>query len=239
MTKKSKQQKKNKNRSVNNVGIRSDLKITTSIPRSPNAVVKLVRATSRNIIYNAANGLTGLPASDLGLTFSPSSTDYRVGGTSIYSDALPNVTEISSLYDQYRIEKITLRIDVPMGISDAYMVSGVVFPQINYVLDRDDSGSFTKNDLLQYPQMRIHNFNTNGYKPLQIEFSPTPLRDIAGAGISTSYGPMNSAPWIRTTELITPHYGIKMFFDDFGTSANANLFCQFTIWYHLALTNPK
>lgn len=234
-----KSKKQNKKRSVNNAGIRSDLKVTTGIPRQPNAVVKMIRATSRNMIYNPSTGLAGYTQSDLALTFSPNQTDYRIGGVSIYADALPNVSELSALYDQYRIDKITLRIDVPLGVADSYIASGVVYPQIYYVLDRDDATSFAKNDLLQYPQLRVHNFNTSGYKPFQVEFAPTPLRDIAGTGVATSYSPMNSAPWIRTTELTTPHYGLKLFFDDFGTSANTNLYLNFTIWYQMSLTNPK
>lgn len=146
------------------------------------------------------------------ITFSPGATDWRFDGTSIYQDSLPNLTEFTNLFDQWRLKSVVVRVDVPMGNSNSFQTP-IVYPDIFYIADYDDTGSATLTDIAQYPQMQIHNFNRDGYTPLMFKLSPKPLRDIAGAGISTSYGPMSYAPWIRTANMITPHYGVKLAFN--------------------------
>lgn len=212
----------------------------TRIPIRSNPTIPIRRATTRTLLctYGATDGYA---FNDVQLAFAPGSTNYRIGGTSIYSDALPNNAEFSNLFDQYRIKSVIVRMDCP----DAWANSAptptqpVFLPLVYYALDYDDPGSALKNNLLEYPQVNIHSFYTNGYKPLILKFSPKPLVDIAGSGIATAYGPMQKAPWIRTSEMTVPHYGLKMFFE-FPSSTQINTIqISYTIWYDLEFTNPK
>lgn len=172
------------------------------------------------------------------ITFAPGATDWRIGGSSLYSDALPSLTELTNLFDQYRINKVYLQIDYPMGNSNSY-ANPQINPLVYYVTDYDDPNDASLSDLLQYPQLQQHNFWRGGYTPLLMSFSPKPLRDIAGSGIGTGYGPMTYAPWIRTADTIVPHYGLKMTHDFFGiTQANSIKF-KVTVWYDMSFTNPK
>lgn len=93
--------------------------------------------------------------------------------------------------------------------------------------------------MLQYPQCRVHNFYKDGYNPFQVTLSPKPLRDVAGSGLSTGYGPMPTAPWLRTADMSIPHYGLKMALDYFGYVQTINMGLVITIWYDLEFTNPK
>ncbi len=187
---------------------------------------------------NAATGLDGYPYYDMQLVFNIGSVNWRIGGTSIYTDTLPNVTELTNLYDQWRLKGVIVRVDVPLGLSNS-LASSSISPLVMYAPDYDDSGSAVKADLLQYPQMKVHSFLKDGYTSLMFEFHPKPLRDIAGSGVSTVYGPMATAPWIRTSDTTTPHYGLKFFYDFMGTSANVNSPLEFTIFTDIELTNPK
>lgn len=171
-------------------------------------------------------------------TFSPGATDYRLGGVSIYSTALPDLTDFTNLFDQWRIKRVILRCDIAAGYSNS-APTPIIMPNIFYVSDYDDSQNLSVVDILQYPQLQVHNFYEGGYKPLQISLSPKPLRDVAGAGISTGYGPMPVAPWLRTADSSLPHYGVKFAFDWLGKVQTATVQMQTTIWYEMEFTNPK
>lgn len=214
------------------------LKQITPIPRNP--IHKFRRALSRRFTWNpstqAIDGLAATPS--LQVTFSPSTTNWRLGGTSVYNDVLPNVSEFSALYDQWKISNIEIRWDFS---SQQSMNSGPTHtaPLLYYTADYDDVGNASIFDLSQLPQTRIHCFNTNGYSPLCLRLKPRPLVDVAGSGISTTYAPMDRNPWLRTADMSTPHYGMKFCYDGFGASFNFDLYFNIVIWYDLEFTNPK
>ncbi len=229
--------RKRNNRRGRDSGIGAAARVSTSMQPSRNPVLSIRRATTRQLLatYGAIDGSV---ASTIQLTFSPGATNYRLGGTSLYSDALPNSAEFSNLFDDYKIKKITMRIDAP----NAWTNSGptpVFLPNIIWAIDRNDGGDAVISDLLQYPQAQIHSFYQNGYTPLMFSFSPVPLRDIAGSGVSTSYGAMPSPPYIRTAEMVTPHYGVKMALDFASNSQIYTIPLRFTVWYDLEFINPK
>lgn len=217
----------------------SGLKKTLVVPAPKNTVVRIMRATQRILGVNAGGGIDGHPYYDMQLTFSPSATRYYIQGTSIYSDPLPNVSEFSSLFDSWRLKKVVVRIDVPMGVSNSGLSPGFVLPQLLYAPDYNDSGSASRTDLLQYPQVLTHNFNRDGYTPLMFEFSPRSLTEVSSGIVSTSYinTPLNA--WHRTSNMDVQHYGIKFYLDFFGLALNQSFPVEFTIWYDMEFTNPK
>lgn len=173
------------------------------------------------------------------LTFAPGATDFRLGGVSIYTDALPNNTEFSQLFDQYRIVGVTVRIDLN---PNAFTNSGVAFtPPIAYfIADYDDPQDATISACLQYPQVLTHSWNTDGYTPFIAHLKPKPLRDVAGSGIATGYSPMAVAPFIRTSDMTVPHYGLKMALANNGASVNAVTgFFLINVFYDMEFINPK
>lgn len=209
------------------------------IPRVPNPVTSIVRAVQKRYSLAPTTGVDGFGVFDLQYSYSPGSTTTSIGGTVVYNDPLPNVTDFANLFDQYRIQKVTVRFDIAIGLQNSALTPGYYLPRINYVPDYDDSASALNVDLLQYPQFQIHDFMRDGYTPLMFEFSPVPLVDIAGAGIATTYGPMKTAPWLRTSSMTTPHYGTKMVIDFQGAVSNVAIPMIMTVWYHLQFTNPK
>ncbi len=205
-------------------------------------VFKIRRGLRRSIVWNSAAGgtLDGTSASTIQVTFAPTATNWRFAGVSIYTDLLPNTSEFSNLFDQWRIKDVMLRIDIPAGFYAGGTATTQVFmPDLYYVVDYDDQGDATVTDMLQYPQSRRHNFATNGYSPLILKFSPKPLVDVAGSGVSTTYGPMQTAPWLRTADMSTPHYALKFAIDSMTAAANVGIPMLFTVWYDLEFTNPK
>lgn len=157
---------------------------------------------------------------------------------SIYTTALPNVSEFSNLFDQWRLKSVIVRCDFASGYSNSASTP-IILPNLYYVSDYDDPGDCTIEDMLQYPQVQVHNFYRNGYEPFQVSLSPKPLVDVAGSGISTGYGPLPVAPWLRTSNMSLPHYGLKIALDWMGKVQTSDVQMVITIWYNLEFTNPK
>jgi len=173
------------------------------------------------------------------LTFSPGAINFRYAGVSIYNDALPNSSEYVNLFDQYRVRGVSVRIDYDTNM---FSNSGVAYspPLCLFVLDHDDPNDAAVADLLQFPQVITHAFTEGGYKPFIATFNPRPLVDVAGAGVTTGYSPMKTAPYIRTSEMSIPHYGMKMAILSQGASVSATIgYFQVTTFMDLEFINPK
>lgn len=219
-------------------GTTQPARMIRSLPVGINPSMPFRRAIRRAFAfdYSTIDGVGTSPT--MQLSFAPSATDYRINGVSVYSTALPGASEFYALFDQYKIMSVTVRIDIPASYANGG-TTPINLPNLYYVADYDDSADCGITDMLQYPQVQVHNFYKDGYTPFMVKLSPKPLRDIAGSGISTGYGPMPTAPWIRTAEPSIPHYGLKLAFDFFGLIQTADIPMVTTIWYDLAFTNPK
>jgi hypothetical protein len=201
--------------------------------------MKIRRSWTQDISYYGSNGWFNLGSPDMQIQFAASASTIFLGGSAVYGPTTPNSSEFSALFDQYRLLQATIRIDWDYN---SYPVSGgtAVAPLIYYAADYDDSTSSSLSTLLQYPGVQTHSFLENGYKPLIVTVRPKPLRDIASTGVLTAYGPMTVAPWIRTADLTTPHYGLKFCASQFGLGGTA-LIGQITITCYLDMefANPK
>jgi len=240
--------KKNKSRSKRSKNNRSKDKgnsITsmgrsmTKVPPPVNTTFRMRRSWTQDIGYYGANGWFNQGVPDFQINFAAGQSNINIGGVGVYGPTTPNSAELSNLFDQYRIAQVTVRID---WVYNSYPVSSgtAVAPLLYYVADYDDSGSAVLSSLLQYPGVRTHSFLQNGYTPLVFQVKPKPLRDVASTGLLTSYGPMTSAPWIRTAELSTPHYGMKFCASQFGiggTSLTGNI--TITTYIDMDMANPR
>jgi len=197
------------------------------------------RSWTQDISYFGTQGWFNTGSPDFQISVAAGPSIVNIGGVAVYGPSTPNAAELSNLFDQYRIVGCTLRIDWDYN---SYPVSGgtAVAPLIYYAVDYDDSGSSPVSTLLQYTGVQTHSFLENGYSPLIVGFKPRPLRDIASTGAFTAYGPMPTAPWIRTSEMSTPHYGMKFCASQFGLGGTA-LIGQITITCYLdiELANPR
>jgi len=210
-----------------------------NVPRPSNAVHKIRRSWTLPISYFGTAGWANLGSPDFQINFAASVSNVNIGGVSVYGPNTPNASELSALFDQYRLVGATIRIDWDYN---SYPVSAgqSIAPVIYYVADYDDSGGAILTDLLQYPGVQTHSFMENGYSPLICHVKPKPLRDIASTGLLTAYGPMSTAPWIRTADMTTPHYGLKFCASQFGVGGTAQTgSISITCYLDMEFANPK
>ncbi len=212
-----------------------------SVPRPVTQTYNIRRSWAQQISFNPSTGWGGLSSSNLQIEFAASVSTIRIGGVAIYSPTLPNSSEFANLFDQYKIKRVTTRLDWSINSYNptANDVAAVV-PLIFAAVDHDDSADAGVTDLLQYPGVITHSFLTNGYKPLIIKHTPRPLRDVAGTGITTDYSPMSNNPYLRTSGMTTPHYGLKIAGQSMGASVNTTVgYLLITSYFDLELINPK
>lgn len=239
MTKNSRKRNNQAKRKRDQTSITQMARPLKSVPRSPSVPFKIRRSWQQDIAYYGTQGWFNTGSPDFQINFAASVSNINIGGVAVYGPATPNSAELSNLFDQYRLIGVTVRID--WDYNSYPVTSGnAVAPLIYYVADYDDSGSSVVADLLQFPGVQTHSFLENGYRPLIVSVKPKPLRDVASTGILTAYGPMTVAPWLRTADMTTPHYGLKFASQQFGLGGTAHVgTIHITCYIDLELANPK
>lgn len=123
---------------------------------------------------------------------------------------LPNYTEFTSLYDEYRIKYIKVEFlpkfdsvvmpDVTGVTNTARM--GYLFSAVDY----DDSSSPSSLEtILQYQTMK----RTKTSDVHSRYWSPCTAKEYYVSGVSSGYG-REKAPWLDCESVSVPHYGLKI-----------------------------
>jgi hypothetical protein len=217
----------------------SIISLKNQVPRPVVQSYNIRRSWTQQINYNPGAGGWNSASPDIQFNFAASVSNINLGGVGTFSPTTPNSSEFSALFDQYRIKGITLRLDWDCN---SYSVSNIssAAPLLYVVADYDGSTDAAVSDLLQYPQVVTHSFMESGYKPLIMHIKPRPLMDIASTGVLTAYSPAKVAPFIDTSYMTVPHYGIKLASSGNGASTNAVVgYMQCTAYIDLEFINPR
>lgn len=153
--------------------------------------------------------------SDITASFnSATGVTTNIAGAYVLSlDTLPNYTEFTNLYDQYKINGIKLSFVPSCNSYINSSVSGtsvaVGFSRFNSAIDYDDSTTPTsENVLLQYGSLRT----TPGFKNHTRYFKPkvrnaAVIDTVSGA---LAAGPSRGGQWLSTSAPDVEHYGLKV-----------------------------
>lgn len=140
-----------------------------------------------------------------GITFCTYNFEFKL------SD-VPNYTEFTALYDQYRIRKVVCRF-IPKQSSSMLMpydasgsVGNTIIPRMWAAVDYDDSSALTSIDeIKQYSKAQAWPFTQKH----SVVISPKVDKAIYNTAISTAYGPAGGV-WIDCGNPDVPHYGLKL-----------------------------
>lgn len=148
---------------------------------------------------------------------------------------LPSVSEFGSLFDDYRINKVVLKL-IPqitasnMPFNEAQLGgSGTGTgrnPRVFYAADYDDNNVVSSIDVLrQYANVKVR--QVVGNKPIKIIITPAISQEIYRTSTSTAYAP-KWKQWLDLAYNDIPHYGIKMWVENCagiaGSSTTASIF---------------
>lgn len=137
-----------------------------------------------------------------------SSAGASSGALNMTFNMLPNYTELTSLFDQYRINKLVYRFVPTFSDGSLTASSGTCIPNLHIVKDYDDSTDPTNTTtLMQYPNYQMW----PSHKQRSIKFTPAVLSDfMEGAGTAT--GP-KFKQWINLANTAVEHRGIKYYLE--------------------------
>lgn len=162
---------------------------------------------------------------------------------------LPTYGDFSALFDQYKINKVKVKITpyscssiLQTGVGAANNQAGAVI--IHSVIDYDDATQFGANtagidQMRQYPSYRTNNFFQMG-KPIKRYFTPHIAQAAYGSGVFASYA--NVGPrWIDMASTDVQHYGLKFIAETFQPDTSVPMFVWFKMEATLYLTckNPR
>lgn len=158
--------------------------------------------------------------------------------TSFSISQLPNVSEFTSLYDNYRIEKVVFRMRpywTDLSVSGTTVQSYALAP-IYTAIDLDSAAlPASTATLRQYSTCRSH----TALRPITRVLRPRPLTEIYESALGTSYALAPKNVWLDTARTSVPHYGIKVA-ASFPNVAAAN-WISYTVEaeFHLAFRGPN
>jgi len=122
-------------------------------------------------------------------------------------NSLPNYTEFTTLFDQYRITNIramwmpNVRTNTPSSASSTLL--GTVPPLIT-VVDYDDNTAVDYLALMQYSNAKVH----EGFSPFSMSFRPNASL-AAYSGAFTSYAAASRNQWYDVASPSIQFYGLK------------------------------
>lgn len=155
---------------------------------------------------------------------------------------LPNVTEYSSLFDQYKINGIQLRIIPKVSVTTQGSASGttqtVGYGQVVSCIDFDDAANPTgKDELLQYQNAKITRSTSIHTRFIK----PRILDTVWVNSISSGYQSVRPN-WVDLANTNMPHYGIKLWVDppaNSGATANSSIAYDVYAVYYFQCKNTR
>lgn len=155
---------------------------------------------------------------------------------------VPNYTEFTTLFDQYRIDKITFKMIPMCNVNQLTIASAGTFVNnpgiVGTVIDYDDANILsTLASFEQYANFRFQPVVSS--KTIQRTFKPHIAVAAFGGGVFTSY--MNKGPtWIDCNNATVAHYAIKIYLDGpDGTAPTAFQKFQLFATYYLSFRNVR
>lgn len=140
----------------------------------------------------------------------PAGTGFSFNAYNFTLSVLPNITDFTSLYDQYKINGVKFSL-IPRHTEVG--ITAAVGSQVMSVLDFDDDSVPTSiNDLLQYGNMKQTRGNVNHSRYFKPSIR-TSVDVIGGTGYQIS-----KPRWLDLANLTIKHYGLKYAIEQAGVA---------------------
>jgi len=131
---------------------------------------------------------------------------------------LAQYTDIVNICDRYKIVSAMVKISYNANSTTgtgagAINASPQFMPIVNYIVDKDDDGVQTSNQLLARTGLKSKVFR-NGNDFVKIKCAPVPA-PIVYDGVASAYSVPATAQWINSGYPDVPHYGVKGYIQNF------------------------
>jgi hypothetical protein len=191
------------------------------VPRSIRLVgnnsVVIKRCIQQTSGYTPGQGWVtgGVGAYDITIAPTLGNCNFYVGGTIIHSPSVPNVSELTALYDHYRIKRVICEMYYNINTTPT---AGIGLPLIHVANDYNNTGSFSRSDIEQYPGKWTVQLGNNSFRKIRWSFKPRIRSDVLTSTGVTSTSALNTTGWIDTSSTNVEHLGTKIYIDPVGNS---------------------
>lgn len=162
------------------------------------------------------------------------------GGVQTAVVSMPNVAELTALYDQYQIEYVELEFYFSNNSSSVNSPS-TALPLMYIVKDYDDSNSAGRTDLEQFGNCKRWQLGnrTNANGAYKIKVKPSVAKAMF-QGVTTGYA-RGFNEKIDTQYPAVSHYGVKLAWDNFHnpTSTTVVGYLNVVAKYHITMYNTR
>lgn len=193
-----------------------------------NMVHRFIRWSDKDTLFPSTSGPSFINAS---------ATDQHL----TYSFKLRNVVnavDFTSLYDQYRINKITIHFERLLNSTGDTIAATPYNQKIRVVHDYNDNNALAnEDDYLEYSNCKSYNIIGNGTP--KVTLYPKLAQVIENVGGTQGFNavPSNKV-WLNTVDDQIPHFGIKVFVPGGTTTVGYGLF-KVRVRFDLSFKNSK
>lgn len=190
------------------------------VPRSLRLVgnnsVIIKRCIQQTSGYTPSQGWVtgGVGAFDITIAPTLANCNFYVGGTIIHQPSVPNVSELTSLYDHYRIKRVICEMYYNINTTPT---AGIGLPLIHVANDSNSASSFSRSDIEQYPGKWTAQLGNNQRK-IRWSFKPKVRLDVLTSTGVTSTSAYNTSGWLDTSSTNVEHLGTKIYIDPVGNT---------------------
>lgn len=189
---------------------------------SNSTVYPFKRTTSVKWTMNTSTGFGAL-GFGLGINYSLAAINTSSTGGGSTNANLPNSAEFQALFDQYRINKVVLKIYFSNNTSTT--ASSTSFLPTMYVCNDNDNSvaPSTLGELQQRPESKLWQLGTNGNTNniRTITVYPNAVQAQYTGTAFTSFGDTPRKNWLDCAYPAIPMYGTKIWWDTDNTSNQA------------------
>lgn len=153
---------------------------------------------------------------DLTFVTDPVNGETSTIANSVALNLLPNFTDFTNLFDQYKILSVGMKLIYEGGNikeNDPSPLNPPVdqLPVIYTVPDIDDEGAVTFPQVLEHGKMRMHQIQTNGKVYKQFYIPPFVENSVVGLDDAVAYAAQpRKSPWIDTARNDLTHGTLKI-----------------------------
>lgn len=130
-------------------------------------------------------------------------------------NALPGITDFTTLFDRYMVTHWQLRFYLTVE-PGAQAAASAIYPRMWYVKDYDDASDPSSLDLLRQ-NGKCKTVSLNPSRPVVINIKPAVLTETFKVAGFPSYSPKWKT-WIDMDNVDVPHYGLKIGIDDLSNT---------------------
>lgn len=184
---------------------------------------KIRRSVTIVIPYSPLNGFTvgGGTGQNLNFGYSLSAISMLCGGATS-TLAVPNSTQMSTLFDKWRISSVRAQIYFQDN-SSTTSVNTTNMPLLNYVWDTSDNAVEALSDMLSHDKCRRYQFGNGAAKGGCLRTSGRPQAtlgtgDLLLGGTTTGSHVEPRATWFQTTTPNVLHNCLKIVADPIGAT---------------------